>query len=98
MPDVPAPREDTEQEIALKGQVADLQSQLASLNSKLVKTFGRIGDLEDEVENANGITVGLRNKVNDLEVERVAWDRRLEGGLIVEKVSFLSCSDLHRYL
>lgn len=71
--------------------MADLQSQLASLNSKLVKTFGRIGDLEDEVENANGITVGLRNKVNDLEVERVAWDRRLEGGLIVEKVSFLSC-------
>lgn len=81
---------ESENELRLKAELADMQSQLASLNSKLVNTFGRIGDLEDELENANGMTVGLRNKVNELEVERSAWDRRMEGGHIVERVSLLS--------
>jgi len=78
--------EPTEREKALHSQVSELQSQLASLNSKLVGSFQRVGDLEDQLEHDKEMTLGLRNKVNELETLKSNWERKMEGGLLVEKV------------
>jgi hypothetical protein len=67
----------------LKQEVSDLNAQLHNLNSKLVSSFHRISDLEDEKERV----IELRRRVEELEKEKAEWERALEGGSLVERVS-----------
>jgi len=68
-------------------QIADLSSQVASLNSKLVKSFDSVGDLEEQLDRANAARDSLQVRVESLDLERKQWEERVEGGLLVEKVS-----------
>lgn len=70
----------------LRLQIADLTSQVTSLNGKLVNAYSRIGDLEDDLDRSEGRGEYLRKRTAALEQERKQWEERVERGLLVEKV------------
>lgn len=72
---------------ALKNQIAELTSQVTSLNGKLVQSYNRVGGLEDDIHGRSMEAKALQTKVEKLEAERKTWEERYEGGLLVEKVS-----------
>jgi chromosome segregation ATPase len=69
--------------------VADLTSQVQSLNKKLVASFEQIGDLEEELDRTSGSRQHLLKRVSQLDSERKQWEERVEGGLLVEKASLV---------
>lgn len=71
-----------------KEQLADLSSQVTSLNNKLVQSYNRVGGLEDEIHHKNTLLKDLQTKIERLEAEQKAWEDKYEGGLLVEKVSW----------
>ena len=71
---------------ALLVRLEDSSSQVASLNAKLVAAYERIGDQDDALEAAQSDIAALRQRNGILEAERAAWEERVEGGLLVEKV------------
>lgn len=77
-------------EATLRLQIADLMSQVSSLNSKLVSSFGRVGDLEDTLDGEKHKSDRLARQVKTLTDERTRWEERVEGGMLVEKVGFIS--------
>ena len=71
---------------SLLARLDDSSSQVASLNAKLVAAYERIGDQDDALEAAQSEIAALRQRNGILEAERAAWEERVEGGLLVEKV------------
>lgn len=76
---------------ALKNQIAELTSQVTSLNGKLVQSYNRVGSLEDDIHGRAMEAKALQTKVEKLEAERKTWEERYEGGLLVEKVGRSRC-------
>ena len=79
---------------ALKNQIAELTSQVTSLNGKLVQSYNRVGGLEDDIHGRAMEAKALQTKVEKLEAERKTWEERYEGGLLVEKVGRSSSAAL----
>ena len=71
---------------SLLARLDDSSSQVASLNAKLVAAYERIGDQDDAFEACQSEIAALRQRNGILEAERAAWEERVEGGLLVEKV------------
>jgi hypothetical protein len=82
----PADLSTDEQIERLRSKVADLTSQVTSLNGKLVASYNRVGNLEDEADQKVMEIRDLTSKVDRLEAERKVWEDKYEGGLLVEKV------------
>lgn len=72
----------------LRSQITDLTSQVTSLNSKLVRSYTSIGDLEDEVHERREGERRAKAKAVELEQDKQRWEREIERGGWVERVSF----------
>jgi len=76
---------------SLRSQITDLTSQVTSLNSKLVKSYTQIGDLEDDLHDVRSEDQRLKAKLTTLEADKARWEREIEGGGWVERVSGTAC-------
>lgn len=81
---------------ALRSQITDLTSQVTSLNSKLVRSYTSIGDLEDEVHERREGERRAKAKAVELEQDKQRWEREIERGGWVERVSALGARSLQR--
>lgn len=72
---------------ALEARIADLTSQVTSLNAKLVRSFDRIGDLEDDLHEKGRNDSRVQAHVAELERDKTTWEAEMEGGGWVERVS-----------
>lgn len=72
---------------ALRSQITDLTSQVTSLNSKLVRSYTSIGDLEDEVHERKEGERRAKAKAVELEQDKQRWEREIERGGWIERVS-----------
>lgn len=72
---------------SLRSQITDLSSQVTSLNSKLVKSYTQIGDLEDDLHEVKAEDYRLKSQLSTLVQDKQRWEREIEGGGWVERVS-----------
>lgn len=72
---------------ALRSQITDLTSQVTSLNSKLVRSYTTVGDLEDEVHERREGERRAKARAVELEQDKQRWEREIERGGWVERVS-----------
>lgn len=72
---------------SLRSQITDLSSQVTSLNSKLVRSYTQIGDLEDDLHDVKTEDQRLKSRLTALEADKKRWEREIEGGGWVERVS-----------
>jgi len=72
---------------SLRSQITDLSSQVTSLNSKLIRSYTQIGDLEDDIHDVRSQDQRLKAHLATLEADKKRWEREIEGGGWVERVS-----------